>query len=86
MACNAGFAACEDQCVSPSLLQNSRTTCAVLAMQQDRLMCQGMGQNTTFCANECVNTQTDARHCGGCGRACTGGKSCWASTCLNISF
>jgi hypothetical protein len=88
MECNAGFAACEDQCISPALLQsrNSRTTCAVLAMQQDRVMCQGQGQNTTFCANECVNTQNDARHCGACGRACTEGKSCFASTCLNINF
>jgi hypothetical protein len=86
--CNLGFVACDEQCISPQLLQqrNSRTTCAVLAMQQDRVMCQGQGQTNTFCGNECVNVQTDKRHCGRCNRACAAGQSCLASTCLNINF
>lgn len=86
--CNLGYVACEEHCISLQLLQqrNARNTCAVLAMQQDRAMCQNQGQNSTFCGNECVNVQTDKRHCGRCNRACADGQSCFASTCLNFNF
>jgi hypothetical protein len=31
----------------------------------------------------CVNVQTDAANCGGCGRACTGGKTCSSGLCTS---
>jgi hypothetical protein len=35
----------------------------------------------TECAGECVDTNDDARHCGGCGRACAAGQACVSATC-----
>ncbi|OJH37837.1 hypothetical protein BON30_27055 [Cystobacter ferrugineus] len=35
----------------------------------------------TICGTECVNTTSDANHCGGCGMACGGGQSCVDSQC-----
>jgi cysteine-rich repeat protein len=35
------------------------------------------------CADGCVDVQTSASHCGGCGRACASGQSCLAGTCAD---
>lgn len=34
-----------------------------------------------MCSGTCVNTQTSNTHCGACGNACTGGKTCSAGAC-----
>ncbi len=34
------------------------------------------------CSGNCVDTQTDASHCGGCGNVCAGGRICVAGSCL----
>ena len=34
------------------------------------------------CASECVNPNTDARHCGRCGSACASGEVCSAGSCM----
>ncbi|MCB9591115.1 MAG: hypothetical protein H6719_00160 [Sandaracinaceae bacterium] len=36
---------------------------------------------TTCCGSGCVNTSTDANHCGSCGMACRAGETCSGSTC-----
>ncbi|MCK6532490.1 MAG: right-handed parallel beta-helix repeat-containing protein [Polyangiaceae bacterium] len=34
------------------------------------------------CGGECVDTSSDADHCGGCGKSCSGGESCVAGGCV----
>ncbi|MBI5512605.1 MAG: hypothetical protein HY909_02490, partial [Deltaproteobacteria bacterium] len=36
----------------------------------------------TNCGGLCLDTQTDAGHCGGCGRACSAGQVCAAGACI----
>lgn len=36
---------------------------------------------TIFCAGACVDPNTSAMHCGGCGTACGAGTSCGGGTC-----
>ncbi|MBI5516289.1 MAG: hypothetical protein HY909_21060 [Deltaproteobacteria bacterium] len=48
--------------------------------------CNAMGAcvcptGRTACGEACVDTQTDGRHCGGCGAACPSGQSCVAGSC-----
>jgi hypothetical protein len=38
-------------------------------------------QGKTECGGACVDTQTDASHCGGCGRACGAGQQCTGGVC-----
>lgn len=33
------------------------------------------------CEGQCVDVQSDRRHCGGCGRSCAAGDACVAATC-----
>lgn len=81
--CDPGYVACEDQCVSPALAERSaQVSCAELATTQDRFMCQGQLQNTTYCAGMCVNILTNKQHCGRCDRACDANQRCYAGTCL----
>ena len=35
----------------------------------------------TFCSGACVDTKTDAGHCGACGTACPNGQSCQGGVC-----
>jgi len=35
----------------------------------------------TRCGGQCVDTQTDRRHCGGCGAPCAAGQECTAGMC-----
>lgn len=35
----------------------------------------------TVCGGACVDTQSDVKHCGGCGSVCSGSKSCNAGKC-----
>ena len=42
--------------------------------------CSRVGK--TKCGNECVDTQTDSKHCGRCGNACKSGESCSKGTCV----
>jgi hypothetical protein len=37
---------------------------------------------TAVCGGACVDTQTSEQHCGSCGNACTGGKSCVGGQCV----
>lgn len=43
------------------------------------MSCTGASQK--MCGSACVDTASDANHCGDCGRACTNGMSCMAGTC-----
>jgi hypothetical protein len=81
--CNDGFVACESQCISVFLLQNRElsATCAALGAAQDLLMCQGMGQNSSYCDGKCVNTSNDPLHCGSCDRQCKEGQRCTFGFC-----
>jgi hypothetical protein len=81
--CNTGFIACQNQCVSLAVIANSRAlaACAVLGGLQDLSMCANMGQSSTYCGAECVDTSRDERHCGACERACGAGQSCKNGTC-----
>ncbi len=36
----------------------------------------------TLCGADCVEIQTDRKHCGGCGKKCENGEICRASTCV----
>jgi hypothetical protein len=36
----------------------------------------------SLCDGTCVDTLSNRLHCGGCGRACTGGQSCAAGVCV----
>ena len=36
---------------------------------------------TTLCSGACVDLQSDALHCGACGRACSAGQICRAAVC-----
>jgi hypothetical protein len=38
----------------------------------------------TECDGECVDTRTDALHCGGCFRPCAGGAPCMGSMCVTV--
>jgi hypothetical protein len=81
--CNNGFIECQNQCVSLALIANSRSlaACAVLGGLQDVMTCTSKGESSTYCGNQCVDTSSDERHCGGCGRACSSGQSCDAGSC-----
>jgi hypothetical protein len=35
------------------------------------------------CGNECVNTKTDDKHCGGCNKRCAPGHSCQNGRCIS---
>lgn len=35
------------------------------------------------CGRECVNTQSDPKHCGGCNKRCASGHSCKAGRCTS---
>ena len=39
----------------------------------------------TACGTECVDTQTDTKSCGGCGKACAGVEQCIAGKCTTVS-
>ncbi len=39
----------------------------------------------TMCGAACVDTQSEQAHCGGCGRACTGGQICSSGSCQATS-
>lgn len=39
------------------------------------------GATERACAGECVDLQTDARHCGGCGNMCEAGQRCVEGNC-----
>lgn len=41
--------------------------------------CTGAG--VELCGGACVNTSSDPKHCGACGRACTTGEVCEGSVC-----
>jgi hypothetical protein len=41
------------------------------------------GAPLTVCGVECVNTDADPRHCGGCERACPSGHVCESGTCID---
>jgi hypothetical protein len=41
----------------------------------------GCATGTVMCNGTCVDEQTDASNCGGCGVACPGGTSCVAGSC-----
>lgn len=40
---------------------------------------------TIHCGKPCVNPQTDAAHCGGCGNACASGAACVNGACVSGS-
>lgn len=40
-------------------------------------------EGTTYCDGECVDLQTDARHCGMCGNACAQGVVCDTGICID---
>lgn len=42
----------------------------------------GCDEGETTCSDACVDTQTDAAHCGGCGAACAEGETCEAGDCV----
>lgn len=35
-----------------------------------------------LCGGECVDTESDAQHCGRCAKECAGGATCMASSCM----
>jgi hypothetical protein len=39
-------------------------------------------QPCTQCGDKCVDTQTDSKNCGTCGKTCSGGTSCSAGACV----
>lgn len=41
----------------------------------------GCGSTMTFCAGACVDTRTDPRNCGGCGRNCSASAVCSSGVC-----
>ncbi|MCK6511020.1 hypothetical protein L6R29_13745 [Myxococcota bacterium] len=43
--------------------------------------CEACPSGETFCADKCVNLQTDLANCGACGKACGVGTKCEAGTC-----
>ncbi|MFT4040610.1 MAG: hypothetical protein QM692_20690 [Thermomicrobiales bacterium] len=42
---------------------------------------KGCAGGAVLCGGACVNTQTDAQHCGGCGARCGGGAACVGGAC-----
>ncbi|RKH06699.1 hypothetical protein D7V97_22260 [Corallococcus sp. CA053C] len=38
----------------------------------------------TRCGDSCVNTASDAAHCGGCGLACATGQACEGGACISV--
>lgn len=44
----------------------------------------GCPSGQTACGGGCVNTQTDAEHCGMCGNACLATETCAAGTCTTM--
>ncbi|MDF1561969.1 MAG: hypothetical protein P1V51_02935 [Deltaproteobacteria bacterium] len=61
----------DDQCRLDQTCQTSTHTCVCPAGQQD---CTGTA---------CVDTSSDASHCGACNRPCPGGQVCSGSTCID---
>ncbi len=45
---------------------------------EERATCSGADK---CCGQKCVDTDTNKNHCGGCGKACVGGKVCVGGTC-----
>jgi hypothetical protein len=43
----------------------------------------GCSSSQTSCSGKCVDTQTSATDCGGCGRMCSTGESCCAGSCTS---
>jgi hypothetical protein len=90
----AQFCNAQQQCVEcnnndpPRCAQGVRQRCVNGIYQNDAcppgLQCQGQGScgcNTgTQCNNQCVNTETDAAHCGGCNNSC-GSAGCSDGEC-----
>lgn len=78
-ACQPPNVACEKECVPEELakMANLFTNCTTLAGRQDRSECQGVGSNLTSCDGMCVDTSTDEKNCGWCGRVCS------FSSCIN---
>ncbi|MDC0715086.1 hypothetical protein POL68_41950 [Stigmatella sp. ncwal1] len=40
--------------------------------------------DVALCDGACVSTETDPKHCGGCGKACTTGEACEGGACVAI--
>jgi hypothetical protein len=87
--CAASFTNCEGQCVDSSVVESARAAgfgmldvCAAALALQNRMKCAGMGQNTTYCSGACVNVNTNTKHCGSCGRACSAQQFCYRGMCF----
>jgi hypothetical protein len=65
---------------SPSSLRVCQGGCCGLRCLQPRADCDADPDSACD-----VDTWTDPRHCGGCGRACAAGESCLAGRCLTTS-
>ena len=83
--CGAGKVCCQDQCISlcPGGIQPDPSTCQCPD-------CDGKSNGSscsggTCCNQQCVNIQSDAANCGGCGTTCTGGKLCIDGVCQCLS-
>ncbi|MFH1434446.1 MAG: hypothetical protein ABIJ56_01900 [Pseudomonadota bacterium] len=48
------------------------------ALVEPETVCPG----ATYCDEECVDLDTDARHCGRCGHACLPEESCEGGSCI----
>lgn len=42
------------------------------------------GAGLTWCSDECVDINSDPRHCGGCGKGCDTGQVCNAQICTTV--
>jgi hypothetical protein len=74
--CRRGRQTCSrnSQCCSGTC----RTGREVSARDRNRCTCEG---GLTLCGNACVETDTDVRNCGGCGKTCNAGDYCEGGHC-----
>ena len=83
-ACPSGLRSCGGACVpsDSSHCGDCTTTCAASDLcVADQCVPRCPAAQTACPSGACVDTNSDVRNCGGCGRVCPGGTSCKDGTC-----
>ncbi|TNE44839.1 MAG: hypothetical protein EP343_29750 [Deltaproteobacteria bacterium] len=63
--------------------ENNNLRCAISWTSEPFLL--GCNDNLMVCSNQCIDVQTDPKHCGACEKSCATGDACCSGSCVSLS-